>query len=157
MLLAGSLSAMAQSSPSDKDRTLKPVVVTEKAKTPQGKDALNATHTSIGKGQQLRDIPQSVTVVTEKLIDDRDLDTVKEVLKNTSGISFLAAEGGEKDVRLRGLSLLATGDIFIDGMRDPAFYERDTFNLDRLEVLRGSASMLFGRGSTGGAVNQVSK
>jgi catecholate siderophore receptor len=96
-------------------------------------------------------------VVTEKLIDDRNLDTVKEALKNTSGISFLAAEGGEEDIRLRGLSLQATGDIFVDGMRDPAFYERDTFNLDRLEVLRGSASMLFGRGSTGGAVNQVSK
>jgi catecholate siderophore receptor len=42
-------------------------------------------------------------------------------------------------------------------MRDPAFYDRDTFNNDRIEVLRGSASMLFGRGSTGGAVNQVSK
>ncbi len=42
-------------------------------------------------------------------------------------------------------------------MRDPAFYERDSFNWDRLELLRGSASMLFGRGSTGGAVNQVSK
>jgi catecholate siderophore receptor len=47
--------------------------------------------------------------------------------------------------------------VFVDGMRDPAFYERDTFFYDRLEVLRGSASMLFGRGSTGGAVNQVSK
>jgi outer membrane receptor for monomeric catechols len=45
----------------------------------------------------------------------------------------------------------------MDGMRDPAFYDRDTFNNDRIEVLRGSASMLFGRGSTGGAVNQVSK
>jgi outer membrane receptor protein involved in Fe transport len=42
-------------------------------------------------------------------------------------------------------------------MRDPAFYDRDIFNQDRIEVLRGSASMLFGRGSTGGAVNQVSK
>ena len=42
-------------------------------------------------------------------------------------------------------------------MRDPAFYDRDSFNWDRLEVLRGSASMLFGRGSTGGAVNQVTK
>lgn len=42
-------------------------------------------------------------------------------------------------------------------MRDPAFYDRDTFNNDRIEVMRGSASMLFGRGSTGGAVNQVSK
>ena len=98
-----------------------------------------------------------MTVVTEKLIDDRNLDTMKDVLKNTSGISFLAAEGGEEDIRLRGFSLQATGDVFVDGMRDPAFYERDTFNDDRIEVLRGSASMLFGRGSTGGAVNQVSK
>jgi catecholate siderophore receptor len=114
---------------------------------------------TIGKGcvQELRDVPQSVTVVTEKLIDDRNLDTLKDALKQTAGISFLAAEGGEEDIRLRGFSLQATGDIFIDGMRDPAFYERDSFNWDRLEVLRGSASMLFGRGSTGGAVNQVSK
>ena len=155
MLLAGSLSAMAQTAPSD---TLPTVTVREQAEAPEGKDALRATETGIGKGrQQLRDIPQSVTVVTEKLIDDRNLDTVKEALKNTAGITFLAAEGGEEDIRLRGFSLQATGDLFIDGMRDPAIYDRDTFNLDRLEVLRGSASMLFGRGSTGGAVNQVSK
>ncbi|WP_332747222.1 TonB-dependent receptor [Hydrogenophaga sp.] len=155
MLLAGSLSAMAQTTPSN---TLPTVTVREQAEAPEGKDVLRATETGIGKGrQQLRDIPQSVTVVTEKLIDDRNLDTVKEALKNTAGISFLAAEGGEEDIRLRGFSLQATGDLFIDGVRDPAFYERDTFNLDRMEVLRGSASMLFGRGSTGGAVNQVSK
>ncbi|MBB1075622.1 TonB-dependent siderophore receptor, partial [Rhodoferax sp. 4810] len=107
--------------------------------------------------QQLRDIPQSVTVVTERLIDDRNLDTVKESLKATAGISFQAAEGGEEDIKLRGFSLASTGDIFVDGMRDPAFYERDTFSLDRMEVMRGSASMLFGRGSTGGAVNLVNK
>jgi catecholate siderophore receptor len=123
-----------------------------------GKDSIQAVESTIGKGKQaLRDIPQSVTVVTEKLIDDRNLDTVKEALKQTAGISFLAAEGGEEDIRLRGFALQATGDLFIDGMRDPALYDRDTFNLDRLEVLRGSASMLFGRGSTGGAVNQVTK
>jgi catecholate siderophore receptor len=158
MLLAGSMSSMAQDNTASTEVTLKAVVVKEKREAPEGKDALRVTDTTIGKGHQpLRDIPQSLTVVTEKLIDDRNLDTVKEALKNTSGISFLAAEGGEEDIRLRGLSLQATGDIFVDGMRDPAFYERDTFNLDRLEVLRGSASMLFGRGSTGGAVNQVSK
>ncbi len=139
-------------------RTLAPVTVREKAEVPQGKDALRATTTGIGKGnQQLRDIPQSITVVTEKLIDDRNLDTMKDVLRNTAGITFQAAEGGEEDIRLRGFSLAGTGDIFLDGMRDPAFYDRDTFNNDRIEVLRGSASMLFGRGSTGGAVNQVSK
>ena len=140
------------------DKTLKTVTVTETAEAPEGKDSVRATETTIGKGKQkLRDIPQSITVVTEKLIDDRNLDTFKEALKNTSGISFVAAEGGESDIKLRGFSLAATGDIFADGIRDPAFYDRDTFNLDRLEVMRGSASMLFGRGSTGGAVNQVSK
>jgi catecholate siderophore receptor len=132
--------------------------VTVRGEAPEGKDTLRATTTQIGKGtQQLRDIPQSITVVTEKLVDDRNLDTVKDALRNTAGISFLAAEGGEEDIRLRGFSLAATGDIFLDGMRDPAFYDRDTFNNDRIELLRGSASMLFGRGSTGGAVNQVSK
>ena len=158
MLLAGSMSAMAQTTPAPTEATLPTVVVREQAEAPEGKDALRASETRIGKGQQqLRDIPQSITVVTEKLIDDRNLDTVKEALKNTAGITFLAAEGGEEDIRLRGFALQATGDLFIDGMRDPAIYDRDTFNLDRMEVLRGSASMLFGRGSTGGAVNQVSK
>lgn len=156
-MLAASAGTWAQTSPAE-NRTLPTVTVRGNAQAPEGKDSLKATTTTIGKGrQQLRDIPQSITVVTEKLMDDRNLDTVKDVLRNTAGISFMAAEGGEEDIRLRGFSLAGTGDIFLDGMRDPAFYDRDTFNNDRIEVLRGSASMLFGRGSTGGAVNQVSK
>ncbi|BDT66164.1 putative TonB-dependent receptor BfrD [Comamonadaceae bacterium OS-1] len=156
MLLAGSMGAMAQEAgTAAQAKTLAPVTVTEQA---EGKDSLRATTTSIGKGkQELRNIPQSITVVTEKLINDRNLDTLKEVLHSTAGVTFQAAEGGEEDIRLRGFSLASTGDIFLDGMRDPAFYDRDTFNNDRIELLRGSASMLFGRGSTGGAVNQVSK
>ena len=158
MLLGGSMSAMAQTPNQAEVKSLKPITIVEKADAPEGKDSVRATTTSIGKGkQELRDIPQSITVVTEKLINDRNLDTLKDVLHNTAGVTFLAAEGGEEDIRLRGFSLAQTGDIFVDGMRDPAFYERDTFNSDRIEVLRGSASMLFGRGSTGGAVNQASK
>jgi catecholate siderophore receptor len=160
-LLAGLGAAWAQGTtppPPAEPVPVLPTVRAQAAPEPSGKDSLRATTTSIGKGtQELRDVPQSITIVTEKLIDDRNLDTLKDALKNTAGISFQAAEGGEEDIRLRGFSLQASGDIFIDGMRDPAFYERDSFNWDRLEVLRGSASMLFGRGSTGGAVNQVSK
>jgi catecholate siderophore receptor len=156
-MLAASVSTFAQTAPGN-GGTLDTVTVKDKKEVQEGKDSVRAVETTIGKGKQaLRDIPQSVTVVTEKLMDDRNLDTVKEALKNTAGISFLAAEGGEEDIRLRGFALQATGDLFIDGMRDPAIYDRDTFNMDRLEVLRGSASMLFGRGSTGGAVNQVTK
>ena len=150
--------ALAQTTPAAEAESALPVVRAKASAERAGKDDYQATETRIGKGrQELRDIPQSVTVVTERLIDDRNLDTLKDALKNTAGISFQAAEGGEEDIRLRGFPLQSTGDIFIDGMRDPAFYERDTFNYDRLEVLRGSASMLFGRGSTGGAVNQVNK
>lgn len=157
MLLAGSVTAMAQTATTT-DKTLSTVTVKEAAQAPEGKDSVRATEVTIGKGkQQLRDVPQSVTVVTEKVMDDRNLDTLKEVLASTGGISFQAAEGGEEDIKLRGFSLQGSGDVFVDGMRDPAFYERDTFNFDRIEVMRGSASMLFGRGSTGGAVNMVSK
>ncbi len=160
LLLAGSLSsaALAQTPAGGAAATLPTVTVTDTAIEPEGKQSLKPATTRIGKTQQeLRDVPQSITVVTEKLIDDRNLDTLKDTLKNTGGTSFLAAEGGEEDIRLRGFSLATSGDIYVDGLRDPAFYDRDMFAIDRIEVLRGSASMLFGRGSTGGVVNQVSK
>ncbi|HEY9237615.1 MAG TPA: TonB-dependent receptor, partial [Burkholderiaceae bacterium] len=138
------------------ETTLAPIGV--KARVETDANSVRATSSTIGKGNQaLRDIPQSVTVITEKLMEDRRIDTLKEALHQTAGVTFLAAEGGEEDIRLRGFSLAASGDIYVDSLRDPAFYERDTFSFDRVELLRGSASMLFGRGSTGGVVNQVGK
>lgn len=95
MMLAGSIGAatpaLAQNTAAEK--TLKTVTVKDKAEVDiaEGKDSMRATETRIGKGkQQLRDIPQSVTVVTEKLIDDRNLDTLKDALKNTAGVTFQA-------------------------------------------------------------------
>ena len=138
------------------ETTLQPISV--KARVETDANSVRASTSRIGKGEQeLRDIPQSITVVTEKLMDDRRISTLKEALHQTAGITFQAAEGGEEDIRLRGFSLAASGDIYVDSLRDPAFYERDTFSYDRIELLRGSASMLFGRGSTGGVVNQVQK
>ncbi|MDZ4201206.1 MAG: TonB-dependent siderophore receptor [Gallionella sp.] len=158
LLLAGSVGAMAQTSPSNIEKTLATVEVREQADTPPSKNQLRTTDSSIGKGQQaLREIPQSVTVMTEMLLNDRNLDDFREVLKTTAGVTFLAGETGEEDVRLRGFSLGQAGDIYVDGLRDAPLIERDTFNHDRVEILKGSASMLFGKGSTGGVVNQVSK
>jgi catecholate siderophore receptor len=114
--------------------------------------------TTVGKTPQLlRDVPQAVTVVTEQLIQDRGADTLKEALRNVAGLTFNAGEGGRigDNVTLRGYSLV--GDLYLDGMRDIAQYNREVFNIEQVDVLRGSASMLFGRGSTGGVVNQVSK
>jgi catecholate siderophore receptor len=47
--------------------------------------------------------------------------------------------------------------MFIDGVRDAGSYFRDSFNIDSVEVLKGPSSTYFGRGSTGGIINQVSK
>lgn len=158
LLLAGSVGAWAQSG--DNATTLPTVTVQGSAEAdgPAAKTSLRAKTSHIGKGEQaLRDIPQSVTVMTEHLIDDRNLDDFREVLKTTAGVTFQAGETGEEDVRLRGFSLGQAGDIYVDALKDAALIERDTFNMDRVEVLKGSASMLFGKGSTGGVVNQVSK
>ena len=157
MLLAGSCGALAQTVP-DTNKSLGTVEVREQAVLPEAKTSLRAKRTSVAKGDQaIQDIPQSITVITERLMDDRNLDDFKEVLRNTAGITFQAGETGEEDIRLRGFSLVQSGDIYVDGLRDASIYERDTFNYDRVEILKGSASMLFGRGSTGGVVNQVNK
>ncbi|WP_226449675.1 TonB-dependent receptor [Acidovorax radicis] len=155
LMLAASMGAMAQTSPPE--TTLSTVTVKEAADV-QGKDTLLIKKTTVGKGKQdIKDIPQSVTVFTEKLMADRNQDDFRDVLRTTAGVTFQAGETGEEDVRLRGFSLGQAGDIYIDGMKDAPLIERDTFNNDRVEVLKGSASMLFGKGSTGGVVNQVNK
>jgi len=159
LLLAGSMGAWAQTSQPG-ESTLAPVTVKSAAEPDeiQSKSRLRATDTRIGKSQQaLRDIPQHVTVMTERFLDDRNLDDFREVLKATAGVTFLAGETGEEDVRLRGFSLGQAGDIYRDGLREGQLITRDTFATDRVDVLKGSASMLYGKGSTGGVVNQVTK
>jgi catecholate siderophore receptor len=104
-----------------------------------------------------RDIPASITTVPEQLIYDRGVDNFRDALRYVPGITFQAGEGGRigDNIRLRGYSVV--NDLYIDGVRDTAQYNRDVFNLEQIDVLRGSASMLFGRGTTGGVINQVSK
>jgi catecholate siderophore receptor len=105
----------------------------------------------------LQDTPQNVTVVPQQVLTDQAVNNVQDALKNVPGITLNAGEGGTHgdNINLRGFA--ASDDFFLDGLRDTGFYTRDSFNLDSLEVYKGPASTLFGRGSTGGVVNQVSK
>lgn len=122
------------------------------------RDTYKTVTSNIGKTkQQLRDIPQSITVVNQQLMQDQGAATLKDALRNVPGITFAAGEGGRTgdQVVIRGFS--AATDTYRDGMRDIGQYNRDAFNDDKVEVLKGASSMLFGRGSTGGVVNQVSK
>ncbi|MCL6263495.1 TonB-dependent siderophore receptor [Craterilacuibacter sp. RT1T] len=113
---------------------------------------------SIGKMQQaLRDIPQSVTVINQQLIEDQGADTLKDALKNVSGLTFAAGEGGRTGDQIVMRGFATTTDLFVDGARDIGQYTRDLFNTEKVEVLKGPSSMLFGRGSTGGVINLSSK
>lgn len=105
----------------------------------------------------LKDVPQSITVVPQKLMQERATASFQDALKNIPGISFQAGEGGVQgnNLTLRGFN--ARNDIFLDGVRDQGSYFRDVFNIESIEVLKGPSSQYFGRGSTGGAINQVSK
>lgn len=114
--------------------------------------------TTLGKtGAALRDVPQSVTVINRTMLDAQGATSLSDALRNVPGITIGAAEGGQigNNINLRGFT--ARTDIFIDGVRDRGQYYRDTFFIDSIEVLKGPSSMLFGRGSTGGVINQVSK
>ena len=107
--------------------------------------------------QPLRDTPQSITVVPRQLLDDKGVTSMTDALRSVPGVSLQAGEAGAQGdtLSLRGFS--SRNDIFLDNMRDFGSYYRDSFNYESVEVLKGPSSVLFGRGSTGGVVNQVSK
>ena len=104
-----------------------------------------------------QDTPQSLTVVSDKLMQSQAANRLEDALKNVPGITLNAGEGAARGdtVNLRGFS--AFNDFFLDGVRDAAIYTRDSFNLQSVEVVKGPSAVLFGRGSTGGAINQVTK
>ncbi len=105
----------------------------------------------------IRDIPQSVSVVKEELIKSQNAFNLRDALKNVSGLTIAAGEGGRTgdSITLRGFS--ANSDTYMDGAKENGQYFRDTFFIDRAEVLKGASSVLFGRGSTGGVINTVAK
>jgi catecholate siderophore receptor len=102
-------------------------------------------------------VAQSVVVVNKALMQSQGATSLADALRNVAGITLGGAEGGQigNNINLNGFS--ARTDIYLDGFRDRGQYYRDTFALDQVEVLMGPSSMLFGRGSTGGVINQVSK
>ncbi|HZE42719.1 MAG TPA: TonB-dependent receptor plug domain-containing protein, partial [Steroidobacteraceae bacterium] len=116
--------------------------------------SIEVTGTAIHTAQ---DISQSADTVDKKALAEQNLALVQDALRNVPGITLNAGEGGSHgdSVNLRGLSI--PDSFFLDGVRDIGQYQRDTFNTDSIAVLLGPASALFGRGSTSGVINSVSK
>ena len=116
------------------------------------------TITSMPKyDEPLMEVPQTVSVVTQTLLQEEGTTTLRDALRNVAGISLAAGEGGAQGDNLTIRGFTARNDIFLDGMRDFGSYYRDSFNYQEVDVLQGPTSVTFGRGSTGGVVNQESK
>ena len=118
----------------------------------------NSTLSTPKYTEPLRDIPQTVTVIDKKTIEEQNATTLRDVLRNVPGLTVAAGEGGNvggDNITVRGFS--ARNDIYVDGARDLSPQSRDPFNLEQVEVVKGPSSAFTGRGSTGGTINLVSK
>src|SRR5215472_4758360 len=144
-------------SPSDTGPMQLPTVAVEGAeKTTQS--GYKADQSSLGKlTEPLLNTPFTVETVTRQLMDDQGVTTLRDALRNVPGISLASGEGSSQGDSLTIRGFTALNDIFLDGMRDFGSYYRDPFYLQNIQVLKGPASILFGRGSTGGIVEQDSK
>lgn len=106
----------------------------------------------------LQDTPQAVQVISAEMMQQQAVGSLEQALRNVPGITIAIGEGGTlagDQFKIRGFD--AKDDIYLDGLRDFGVYSRDSFNDEEVEVLKGPSGALFGRGTTGGAVNIVSK
>jgi catecholate siderophore receptor len=127
------------------------IVVTGERDGYAAEDGSSATKTPT----PLIDVPQAVTVITADQIEDQNVRQLGDALRFVPGVSLGTGEGHRDQVLLRGQS--TTADFFVDGQRDDAQYYRPLYNVERIEVLKGSNALIFGRGGGGGAINRVMK
>src|SRR6202035_3410537 len=108
--------------------------------------------------EPLLNTPKTVTVLTKDIIEDKNATTLKQAILSTAGVTLGSGEGGNAfgdRFFIRGFD--ARNDIFIDGVRDAGVSVRENFFTEQVEILRGPGSSFAGRGTTGGAINIVTK
>lgn len=114
-----------------------------------------STSTATKTNTLLRDVPQSISVITNELIKDQSIRSIADAVRYVPGVGVSQGEGNRDALVFRGNR--STGDFFTDGIRDDVEYYRDLYNIERVEVLKGANGMIFGRGGSGGVVNRVTK
>ncbi len=103
----------------------------------------------------LNEVPASISVVPSSVMKDQAMQGMGDVFRYVPGVLMHQGEGNRDQIVIRGTS--TTADFYVDGVRDDAQVFRDLYNLERVEVLKGPAGMIFGRGGAGGVVNRVTK
>ena len=99
--------------------------------------------------------PQQVDVLTTELLQARAVESMKQAVEMVPAVGLQLGEGRRDNFFIRGFN--AVGDMYLDGVRDDAQYYRDLSNTERIEVLEGPAAVLYGRGSSGGLINRITK
>ncbi|MEH2608172.1 TonB-dependent receptor [Bradyrhizobium sp. AZCC 1693] len=108
--------------------------------------------------EPLLNTPKTITVLSKEVLADQNSTTLKSAVLNTAGVTLGTGEGGNAfgdRFFIRGFD--ARNDVFLDGMRDAGVSVRENFFTEQVEILRGPASSFAGRGTTGGAINIVTK
>jgi catecholate siderophore receptor len=106
----------------------------------------------------IQDIPQSIIVIPQQQLREQGVTSLEQALRNVPGITVTIGEGGTLNgdqFKIRGFD--AQNDVYVDGLRDFGVYTRDSFAFQEVQVLKGPSGTMFGRGSTGGVINTVSK
>ena len=106
----------------------------------------------------LVDTPRSVTIIPQQIIEQTAATSLQDILRTSPGITFGAGEGGQPLADrpfIRGQS--SGNNIFVDGVRDSGGQQREVFNLEQVEVIKGPDAVYSGRGSGGGSINLSSK
>ena len=103
----------------------------------------------------LIDTPQSITIVTREQVLDQNYQNLTEQLRFVPGVIPAQGESNRDQLIIRGQNTSA--DFYVNGVRDDVQYFRDLYNIQRIEVLKGPDSLIFGRGGGGGIVNRVLK
>ncbi|WP_348698799.1 TonB-dependent siderophore receptor [Duganella fentianensis] len=117
---------------------------------------VKAVSTATKTDTALADLPQSVTVIGEALMRDQSMQSMADVVRYVPGIGMTSGEGNRDAPVFRG-STSASGDFYMDGVRDDTEYYRDLYNVEQVDALTGPNAMMFGRGGSGGVINRVSK
>jgi catecholate siderophore receptor len=108
--------------------------------------------------EPLLNTPKTVTVLSKDVLEDKNATTLKQAILSTAGVTLGTGEGGNAfgdRFFIRGFD--ARNDVFIDGVRDSGVSVRENFFTEQVEILRGPGSSFAGRGTTGGAINIVTK
>ena len=133
-----------------------PMIETQGAPIVVSGDVLQSSEiNSVKTPTPIIDVPQSLTITTKEVIEERGFTSIGQIIDYTPGVNTSQGEGHRDAIVFRGVR--STADFFIDGVRDDVQYYRSLYNLEQVEILRGPNALLFGRGGAGGILNRVTK